>query len=64
MQALFLSLLLAAEEPLRRPDTYTGVNPRLSTGPIENFREIYVDPAQAPAQLSLRRRDPRYYCVS
>ena len=51
MQALFLSLLLAAEEPLRRPDTYTGVNPRLSTGPIENFREIYVDPAQAPAQL-------------
>ena len=50
VQALFLSLLLAAEEPLRRPDTYT-VNPRLSTGPIENFREIYVDPAQAPAQL-------------
>ena len=50
VQALFLSLLLAAEEPRVRPDTYT-VNPRLSTGPIENFREIYVDPAQAPAQL-------------
>jgi hypothetical protein len=51
VQALFLSLLLTAEEPLRRPDTYTGVNPRYSTGPIENFRQVYVDPAQAPAQL-------------
>ena len=51
MQALFLALLLSAEEPLRRPDTYAGVNPRYSTGPIENFRQIYVDPAQAPAQL-------------
>src|SRR5262245_25022871 len=48
--ALLLSLLLAAEEPLWRPDTYT-VNPKLSTGPIENFREIFVDPAQAPGQL-------------
>jgi len=51
VQALFLSLLLAAEEPLRRPDTYVGANPRYSTGPIENFRQVYVDPAQAPAQL-------------
>ena len=51
MPALFLSLLLAAEEPLRRPDTYAGANPRYSTGPIENFRQVYVDPALAPAQL-------------
>ena len=50
VQALFLSLLLAAEEPRVRPDTYT-VNPRYSTGPIENFREVYVDPGQTPAQL-------------
>jgi hypothetical protein len=50
VQVLFLSLLLAAEEPRVRPDTYT-VNPRYSTGPIENFRDVYVDPAQAPAQL-------------
>jgi hypothetical protein len=50
VQALFLSLFLAAEEPRVRPDTYT-VNPRYSTGPIENFRDVYVDPAQAPAQL-------------
>ena len=52
MPALFLSLLLAAEAPLRRPDTYAGANPRYSTGPIENFRQVYVDPAQAPAQLT------------
>jgi hypothetical protein len=51
VQALFLSILLAGEEPLRRPDTYVGANPRYSTGPIENFRQVYVDPAQAPAQL-------------
>jgi hypothetical protein len=50
VQALFLSFFLAAEEPVLRPDTYT-VNPRFSTGPIENFRDIYVDPAQTPAQL-------------
>jgi hypothetical protein len=49
--ALFLSLLLAAEEPIWRPDTYPTVNPGLSTGTIENFREVFVDPAQAPGQL-------------
>jgi hypothetical protein len=48
--AFVLSLLFAGTEPVVRPDTYT-VNPRLTTGPIENFRELYVDPAAVPAQL-------------
>jgi hypothetical protein len=53
--AFVVSLLLQVQaasdsQPLRRPDTYVG-NPKFSTGPIENFRDVYVDPAVTPAQL-------------
>jgi hypothetical protein len=47
---LVLSALLAADAA-KRPDTYT-LDPRLTAGPIENFRELFVDPTTVIPQLA------------
>jgi hypothetical protein len=46
---LAITLLVAAVD--KRPTTYT-VDPRLTTGPVENFRELFVDPVSLASQVS------------